>query len=111
MKWAYILEHPGADPLVDRMALETSGQTTVVVAVPDSDSALAVAARLADDGVRLIELCGGFSVEDVARVRSAVPAWVAIGHVTFAVDSLLAAADYSVAFEAQFAQEQQSSPR
>lgn len=99
--WAYLFEHPGADPMVDRMELERSGQTTVIVAVPDSDTAPAVAARLADDGVRLIELCGGFSLEDVARVRSAVPASVAIGHVTFAVDSLLAAADYSVAFEAE----------
>ena len=101
MKWAYIFEHPGSDPATHRLVVETGGQHTVTVAVPDTDGAVAVARELAKGGVQLIELCGGFPVADVARIRAAVPEDVAVGHVTFAVDSLAAAAAYSAAFEAE----------
>lgn len=99
--WAYIFEHPGTDPAVDRLVIERGGQTTIVAAVPAPTVAPAVAAELAASGARLIELCGGFTTADVARVRDAVPPTVAVGHVTFAVDSVAAATAYSAAFEAE----------
>jgi len=55
------------------------------------------ASLVAEEGVGLIELCGGFSTTDVTAVVDAVGPEVAVGHVTFAVESLAAAAAYAAA--------------
>jgi hypothetical protein len=56
---------------------------------------------VADDGVALIELCGGFTLAAAAAVADAVGPGVPVGHVTFAVDSVPAAAAYAATFEAE----------
>jgi hypothetical protein len=94
--WAYIYEHPGADPWVDRSVLDRGPQRSIMVPVPEARLAPLVAQRLvAEDGVTLIELCGGFPLADAARVVDAVGAGVAVGHVTFAVEAIQAAAAYN----------------
>ncbi len=86
ISWAYIYEHPETDPIADRTVVERAGVRTVLVPVPDSGKAPAVAVALIAEGVRLIELCGGFSLAAAARVAEAVDGRVPVGHVTFAVD-------------------------
>jgi hypothetical protein len=97
--WAYIYEHPGADPLADRFILDRSDQRTLLVPVADAARAPAVAVDLVAEGVQLIELCGGFPLAAAARVAEAVRGRVPVGHVTFAVDSIPSAAAYSAAFD------------
>lgn len=93
--WAYIYEHPGADPWGDRFELVRGGQRSIMVPVPDAALAPLVAQRLvAEDGATLVELCGGFPLTAAARVVEAVGPRVAVGHVTFAVESIPAAAGY-----------------
>ncbi|GIF76446.1 DUF6506 family protein [Asanoa siamensis] len=99
--WAYVYEHPGSDPSVDRHVVEGGGQRTVLVAVPDAGTAVEVARALVDDGVGLIELCGGFSTAAVAEVVRAVGDRVPVGHVTFSVENVPGAAAYSAAFTAE----------
>ncbi len=99
--WAYIFEHPGADPLTDRFIIDRSDQRTLLVPVTDAAQAPAVAVDLVTEGVQLIELCGGFPLADAARVAEAVRGRVPVGHVTFAVDSAPGAAAYSAAFDAR----------
>lgn len=94
--WAYIYEHPGADPWTDRSVLDRDGQRSIMVPVPDAGIAPLVAQRLvAGDGVTLIELCGGFPLTAAARVVDAVGSAVPVGHVTFAVEAIQAAAAYN----------------
>lgn len=113
VRWAYLFEHPGADPERDRMVLDSGGVRSLVVAVPGTDAAPAVAAALVrDEGVGLIELCGGFGSAAVAAVAAAVgdvavgegavgeAGQVAVGHVVFGVDQVLAAAAYAAAASA-----------
>ena len=96
--WAYLFEHPTADPRRDRLVLDGEDTRAIVVAVPSAEAAGPVAASLvAEEGVGLIELCGGFSTTDVTAVVDAVGPEVAVGHVTFAVESLPAAAAYAAA--------------
>ncbi|NEE04620.1 DUF6506 family protein [Phytoactinopolyspora halotolerans] len=97
--WAYIYEHPGTDPVTDRTVIDRGGQRTILAPTPTAAAAPEIARRLVDeDGVSLIELCGGFSLADAARVHEAVEN-VAVGHVTFAVDSVAAAAAYGATFD------------
>ncbi|MFE9193365.1 DUF6506 family protein [Micromonospora sp. NPDC007208] len=101
VSWAYIYEHPGSDPVADRVVLDRDGQRTYLVPVPDPVLAPAVAVNLLAEGVALIELCGGFALAAAARVAEAVGGRVPVGHVTFAVDSVRGATRYGELFEAQ----------
>jgi 2-keto-3-deoxy-6-phosphogluconate aldolase len=98
--WAYIFGQPGADPVVDRMVIEREGQRTTLVPVPDESAAAGVAVGLVDEGIELIELCGGFTVQDAARVIDAVDGRVPVGHVAFGLESVTGAAAYKARFEA-----------
>lgn len=97
VSWAYLYLHPETDPEVDRTVLDRGGIRTTLVAVPSADRAPEVAAALAAEGAALIELCGGFTLEAAAAVRSALPETVALGHVTLSVDSVRAAAAFGEA--------------
>ena len=48
-RWAYLVEHPGADPDRDCLVLESGGQCSMVVAVASTADAPAVAAGLVRD--------------------------------------------------------------
>ena len=94
MNWAYLFLHPGTDPQADRTGLDHNGLRATLVPVPNAAQAPEVAAELAGEGAALIELCGGFTLEAAAAVRAALPATVAVGHVTVSVESVRAAADF-----------------
>lgn len=98
--WASLVEHPGTDPVADRMIIDRAGQRTLIVPVADQADAPRVAEDLVErDGVSLIELCGGFGSATVAAVIAAVGGRVAVGHVTYAVDSVAKATEYARQFE------------
>ncbi|MDG4785183.1 DUF6506 family protein [Micromonospora sp. WMMD1102] len=97
--WAYIYGQPGADPVADRVVLDRAGQRTTLVPVPDESLAVSIALELVEEGVGLIELCGGFPVPAVARVIEAVAGRVPVGHVTFGAESVAGAAAYSAQFD------------
>src|SRR5688572_25753480 len=99
--WAYIYGQPGADPAADRFVIERDGQRTTLVPVPDESAAAEVALDLIDEGVELIELCGGFGPTEAARVVEVIGGRVPVGHVNFGVESVEAAAAYKKRFEAR----------
>jgi 2-keto-3-deoxy-6-phosphogluconate aldolase len=99
ISWAYIYGHPGADPEADRFVIEHDGQRTTLVPVPDEAEAVEVALALIDEGVELIELCGGFGLTEAARVVEAVSGRVPVGHVNFGLESVGGAAAYKARFE------------
>jgi hypothetical protein len=80
LRSAFLYVHPGADPDVDRTVVDGEHDRAYLVAVPDPAAAPAVAAHLVDDeGVRLLELYGGFDATDVARVIEAIDARAPVG--------------------------------
>jgi hypothetical protein len=82
ISWAYIYEHPDADPVADRRIVEGAGQRSILVPVPTGADAPTVAEQLIAEGVGLIELCGAFSLQDAARVGGAVGGRVPLGALT-----------------------------
>jgi hypothetical protein len=99
--WAYIYEHPATDPVADAAAVDRGGQRTLLVPVPAAAAAPGVARRLVDEeGAALIELCGGFTLADAARVVEAVGDRVPVGHVAFSAEAVRGAAAYGAAAEA-----------
>jgi hypothetical protein len=97
--WAFLYGHPGTDPRSDRTVVERDGLRTVLVPVPDESQAPAIALDLVDPyGVTLLELCGGFSAVDAARVVEAVQGRVPVGHVAYALESVDGASRYEARF-------------
>ncbi|MGN9912599.1 DUF6506 family protein [Phytohabitans sp. LJ34] len=76
---AFLFLHPAADPSADRVALEHSGGRTLLAWAPDVPAAARVAAELADQGVRLIELYRGFDLAGAAQVIEAVGGRAPVG--------------------------------
>lgn len=77
---AFIYIQPGSDPAVDRTVREDEHSRSWFVAVPDASVAPAVAAQLVDrEGVRLLELYGGFGPAEAARVIAAIDAKAPVG--------------------------------
>jgi hypothetical protein len=80
MHEAFIYIQPGSDPAVDRTVRENEYARSWFVAVPDASAAPAVAAQLVNgEGVRLVELYGGFGPADAARVIAAIDAKAPVG--------------------------------
>jgi hypothetical protein len=83
MKWAffYTLDEPSEPTRIDHVG------TMVCVGVPDVSHAPVIARQLVDDGVELIELCGGFGGAGLASVTAAVNGRVPVGAVFYGVDA------------------------
>ena len=83
MKWAFIytLDEPASEPRID-----TLGSLTCI-GVSGVSEAPALARQLVEDGVELIELCGGFGGAGLAAVVAAVGGRVPVGAVFFGVDA------------------------
>jgi predicted polyphosphate/ATP-dependent NAD kinase len=83
MKWAFIytLDEPATEPRIDTLG------SLVCVGVPSASDAPGLARQLLEDGVELIELCGGFGGAGLAAVVSAVQGQIPVGAVFFGVDA------------------------
>jgi predicted polyphosphate/ATP-dependent NAD kinase len=83
MKWAfmYTLDEPASEPRID-----TIGSLTCIGVSSVSD-APSLARQFVEDGVELIELCGGFGGAGLAAIVAAVQGRVPVGAVFFGVDA------------------------
>jgi hypothetical protein len=82
MKWAFIyLLEPDEPQRMDILG------TLVSAGVRDIGEATVVARQLADDGVELIELCGGFGGAGLGAIVNAVQGKVPVGAVFYGVDA------------------------
>ena len=83
IKWAFIytLDEPAIEPRIDVLG------SLVCVGAPSVADAPALARRLVEEGVELIELCGGFGGAGLGAVVSAVKGRVPVGAVFFGVEA------------------------
>jgi hypothetical protein len=82
MKWAFIyLLEPDEPQRTDTLG------TLVSVGVRDVEEAASTARQLVDDGVELIELCGGFGGAGLGAVIASVQGKVPVGAVFYGVDA------------------------
>lgn len=86
--YGFIYVDPGADAAGERAVRDSDAQRSTIVAVPEPAAVVDAAARLADEGAQLIELCGFFGPTWTARVVEAVGDRVAVGSVSFGPESV-----------------------
>jgi hypothetical protein len=80
---AFIFIAPEVDYKIHRTVLDTPVVHLTVVGVKNYNEAETVAVELAAQGVKAIELCGGFGNEGIAIVSKAVSGKASVGAVKF----------------------------
>ena len=83
IKLAFMFMVPGLNPEKDIAMIDSKNIQFISVGVSDIDDAVKTAKKLADDGVKAIELCSAFEYKDVSRVADAVGDNVVVGVVRF----------------------------
>jgi hypothetical protein len=87
-RWAFLYTVPGADPAGTRTVVETGAETTVFVGMPQASDGVEIARALVDEGVQLIELCGGFGPVWTGRIIEATGGAVPVGSVGYGPESV-----------------------
>ena len=87
-KLAFMFVASGADPKKHRSVLSVDGMDLIVVGVSNYDQAVEVSKELAKEGVKVIELCGGFGNIGAGKIAEAVKG-VPVGVVRFDMHPLL----------------------
>jgi len=87
-RFGFIVTGAGLDPAVHRLEMSSPAFTMVAVGVSTAAQAPAVAKALVDDGIQLLELCGGFGPVWTARVIEAIDARVPVGSVGYGPESI-----------------------
>lgn len=85
LKAAFIFLAPGAEPAQHNSEVRTPEVELKVIGVRNYQAAEEVIQQLVAEGVKAIELCGGFGHEGVARAAQAAGRDVAVGAVRFDV--------------------------
>ncbi len=83
LKAAFIFLAQGADPTKDISITKTPSVEVTTVAVVDYAQAVQVAKELCTQGIKAIELCGGFGNKGVAMITDAVGVDIPVGVVRF----------------------------
>ena len=88
-RFAMIIKGPGYDPAVHRVVLDSPVFSTTVVCVSSVEEAATVARQLHQQGIQLIELCGGFTAEQASAIHHCLGARMPVGVVRYTPDEQL----------------------
>lgn len=83
LKAAFIFLAPEADFTKDMATINTAEVELTTVGVKNYDDAVEAAKTLEKKGITAIELCGGFGIEGVARIKQSVSNKIPVGVVRF----------------------------
>ena len=86
--WGFIYTAPGADPKHSRTVADTGTCKTVLIGVEKADDGVAVARSLVEEGVQLIELCGGFGPVHAGRIIEAIDGVVPVGVIGYGPEAI-----------------------
>src|SRR5688572_28547249 len=87
-RFAMIVKAPGYDPAVHTASLSSSAFSTNVTCVSSFEQALGAAIALVQDGVQLIELCGGFTPEEADKLHIGIGGRIPVGVVRYSPEEL-----------------------
>jgi hypothetical protein len=88
VNWAFIYTASGSAASGDVTVVDTGQCRTTFIGVGRPEQAIALARKLAQDGVQLIELCGGFGPIWTSKIIEAIPGTVAVGSVGYGPESV-----------------------
>ncbi|RWR03034.1 hypothetical protein ED28_04335 [[Pantoea] beijingensis] len=82
IKYAFIIKAPGYQSATHAAHMESPEFDAKFIGVNDFAEALTAAEALADAGIQVIELCGGFTPQEATKLRQHFPD-IDIGRVAY----------------------------
>lgn len=79
LKSLYMFKDTSADSAKNRAVIDTQNSTTFIVGVSSIEEGARIAQQFVEEGVGLIELCGGFGYEGTKKVHDVVGDKVPVG--------------------------------
>ena len=89
-KFGFIVTGPQLDPARHRNLMQSPAFEMISVGVSSPSEGVAVAQQMVNEGVQLIELCGGFGPAWTARVQEAIAHRVPVGSVSYGPETIAA---------------------
>lgn len=83
VQYAFVIKAPGYEMASHHATLESPEFRSRIVGVTSAAAALIAVDRLVEDGVEIIELCGGFSSQEAAEIRERAGPAISIGLVAY----------------------------
>lgn len=84
--YGFIVKAPGYTPEEHRQTMNSDQFQTTIVGVSTVEQACVEAVKLAEAGIQVVELCGGFGEEAAQEVIKAVAGRAPVGFVCFTKD-------------------------
>ncbi|MEC5159878.1 hypothetical protein ACFDR9_002822 [Janthinobacterium sp. CG_23.3] len=85
-QFAMIIKGPGYDPAIHRASINSPLFSTTIVCVSSFEEAVVAAKSLTEQGIQLIELCGGFSKEQASALQVSLAITVPVGVVQYSFE-------------------------
>ena len=87
-KFGFVVTGAQLDPARHRSVMQSPAFEMISVGVSSPQQGAAVARQLVQEGVQLIELCGGFGPKWTAQVQEAIAHRVPVGSVSYGPESI-----------------------
>lgn len=81
--WAFIYKSPGCREQDQHAVLMSPQHRSLMYGVGSVEEGCLLAARLEQEGCKLIELCGGFGAEGAKKVIEAVGGRIPVGYIEY----------------------------
>ena len=82
-RFAFIVKAPGYTASTHAATLDSARFSTRVIGVRDLADAMRATAGLVNDGIQLVELCGGFTGAEADAIRAHIRCAVPVGVVVY----------------------------
>ena len=87
-KLGFIVTGKDLDPAQHRMVMRSPAFEMIAVGVTRAEQGVAVAKQLVDEGVQLLELCGGFGPVWTGKIIEAIGGKIPVGSVGYGPESI-----------------------
>jgi hypothetical protein len=87
-KFGFIVTGAGLNPAEHRMVMRSGAFQMIAVGVTKASEGPAVARGLLNDGIQLLELCGGFGPIWTAKTLEAIESKIPVGSVGYGPESI-----------------------
>ncbi len=87
-RFGFIVSGKDLDPTRNRMTMASGSFTMIAVGVSSPEQCMRVALEMVDDGVQLLELCGGFGPKWTAKILDAIGGKIPVGSVAYGPESI-----------------------
>lgn len=87
-KFGFIVTAPGLNPQNHRMEMKTDNFTMIAIGISHPSEGAEVALKLKEEGIQLLELCGGFGPTWTAKIIETLNNSIPVGAVAYGPEAI-----------------------